>query len=62
VMRPDGTAIKDIAIGSATTNCTFGGDDGQTLYITAWATLWKVEGMPIPGLDWVVNTKRLKCD
>ena len=43
------------------TNCTFGGADGKTLYITAWTTLWKVDAMPIPGLDWVVNQKRLKC-
>jgi gluconolactonase len=62
VMRPDGTAIKDIPVGTATTNCTFGGDDGKTLYITAWKLLLKVEGMPIPGLDWVNNTKRLKCN
>jgi gluconolactonase len=69
VFRPDGTRVKLIPILSGTTacpvtgttNCTFGGDDGKTLYITNWTTLFKVEGMPIPGLDWVVNSKRLKC-
>jgi gluconolactonase len=70
VRRPDGTMIKTIAITSlgsgcltpGVTNCTFGGDDGKTLYITNWTTLYKVEGMPIPGLDWVRNTKRLSCN
>jgi hypothetical protein len=43
------------------TNCTFGGDDGKTLYITDWTSVYKVDGMPIPGLDWVVANKRAKC-
>jgi hypothetical protein len=43
------------------TNCTFGGDDGKTLYITAWTTVWKVEGMPLPDLDFVNNTACLQC-
>jgi gluconolactonase len=70
VLRPDGKKIKLISIAtsvtscsvSGTTNCSFGGDDGKTLYITNWTTLFKVEGMPIPGLDWVVNSKRVKCN
>jgi len=63
VIRPDGGKVTLIPVMSTqgVTNCTFGGADGKTLYITAWTTLWKVDGMPIPGLDWVVNQKRLKC-
>jgi gluconolactonase len=69
VLRPDGTKVKLIPItapaGSCTTagvtNCTFGGDDGKTLYITSWTIISKVEGMPIPGLDWIVGNKRAKC-
>jgi len=63
VLRPDGSMVKLIPITSSqgVTNCTFGGDDGKTLYITAWTTVWKVTGMPIPGLDFVNNTARIKC-
>ncbi|MFI5308197.1 MAG: SMP-30/gluconolactonase/LRE family protein [Polyangiales bacterium] len=61
VLRPDGSKVALIPIGSPVTNCTFGDDDGKTLYITAWTNVWKVEGMPIPGLDFVANTARLKC-
>jgi gluconolactonase len=70
VLRPDGTKVKLIpvtALGSGclnpgVTNCGFGGEDGKTLYITTWQTLYKVEGMPIPGLEWVYNQKRLTCN
>jgi gluconolactonase len=70
VARPDGSMIKTIPITpvnstcgiSGTTNCTFGGDDGKTLYISDWTVLYKVDGMPIPGLDWVVANKRVKCN
>jgi gluconolactonase len=63
VIRSDGTKLKLIPVTGvqATTNCTFGGDDGKTLYITAWTKIFKVDAMPIPGLDWVVNRKRLGC-
>jgi gluconolactonase len=63
VLRPDGSKVSLIPIASAkgVTNCTFGGDDGKTLYITAWAGLWKVDAMPIPGLDWTVNQTRVQC-
>jgi gluconolactonase len=63
VFRPDGSMVTTIPVTGvqATTNCTFGGDDGKTLYITAWTTLLKVDNMPIPGLDWTVNQTRLKC-
>jgi gluconolactonase len=64
VLRPDGGKVTTIPVASVqgVTNCTFGGQDGKTLYITAWTAVWKVDAMPIPGLDWVVNQKRLKCD
>jgi gluconolactonase len=62
VLRPDGSMVKLIPVSArATTNCTFGGDDGKTLYITAWTDVFKVDNMPIPGLDWVVGMKRAKC-
>jgi gluconolactonase len=63
VLRPDGTKVTVIPILSSkgVTNCSFGGDNGTTLYITAWTGVWKVDNMPIPGLDWVVNKTRQKC-
>jgi len=39
----------------------FGGDDGKTLYITAWDTVWRVRNMPIAGQDWTLN-QRIACD
>lgn len=69
VFRPDGTKVTLIrmsaAAGSCTkagmTNCTFGGEDGKTMFITAWTAIFKIENMPIPGLDWIVANKRAKC-
>ena len=63
VISPEGKRIGLIPVRSTqgTTNCTFGGDDGKTLYITTWTSLWKVTGMPIAGLDWQVNRERLGC-
>lgn len=69
VIAPDGKKVKLIPISapagscsvSGVTNCTFGGDDGKTLYITAWTTLWRIDNMPIPGLDWIVGQKRARC-
>jgi gluconolactonase len=63
VLSPDGTKIKLIPILSSkgVTNCGFGGETGSTLYITAWTGVWKVDNMPIPGLDWNVNKTREKC-
>jgi gluconolactonase len=62
IARPDGSRIKTIAMQTnrGVTNCGFGGEDGKTLYITAWASLWKIEGMPVPGLEWVLN-KQAPC-
>lgn len=70
VLDPDGKAIKLIPInapaGSCTTagvtNCTFGGADGKTLYMTTWTTIWKIDDMPIPGLDWIVGKQRARCN
>lgn len=70
VLRPDGTKVKHLSIDttvsscsntSGATNCAFGGEDGKTLYVTNWTTLFAIQSMPIPGLDWTVNRKRLKC-
>jgi gluconolactonase len=63
VLRPDGSKVALIRIQSTqgVTNCEFGGDDGKTLYITAWTTVWQITGMPIPGLQWSVNRVRLGC-
>ena len=30
-------------------------------YITAWTSICRVDGMPIPGLDWQVN-QGIRCD
>ena len=63
VIRPDGTRVGLIPVQSTqgVTNCAFGGDDGKTLYITAWTAIWQLSSMPIPGLEWMVNRQRLGC-
>ena len=63
IVAPDGTRIKSIRMSTnnGVTNCGFGGADGKTLYITAWQSLWKIDNMPIPGLDWTVN-QRIQCN
>ena len=63
VLRPDGSRVGLIPVPTTqgVTNCAFGGDDGKTLYITAWTALWEITGMPIPGLEWSVSRKRLHC-
>jgi gluconolactonase len=63
VLRPDGTSLGVISVGGgrAATNCAFGGEDGKTLYISAWTSLWKVPGMPTPGLTWQNDKERLDC-
>ncbi len=62
VLRPDGSMVKLIPVSGVqgVTNCGFGGDDGKTLYITAWTKVLKVTGMPIPGLEWTMN-QSLTC-
>jgi gluconolactonase len=63
VVSADGALVKliPVPLSRAVTNCTFGAEDGKTLYITAWTSLLKVEGMPIPGLDWKKNQDRIVC-
>lgn len=63
VIRPDGSRVGLIPVQSTqgVTNCAFGGDDGKTLYITAWTSIWQLPNMPIPGLEWMVNRQRLGC-
>lgn len=63
VISPDGMKIKTITMSTnkGVTNCEFGGEDGKTMYITAWQSLWKLDKMPIPGLAWTVNKQRQKC-
>lgn len=57
VLRPDGSAVTLIPIpaGKATTNCAFGGEQGKTLFVTAWSSVWQLDDMPIPGNDWARN-------
>jgi hypothetical protein len=57
ILAPDGKKLKKVPIARSNkvTNCTFGGDDGKTLFITAWTDVWKIEDMPIAGLDWTIN-------
>lgn len=67
VASANGSKIKLVPIpGSSgtngTTSCTFGGEDGKTLYVTNWARIFKIENMPIPGNDWLVNKQRVACN
>jgi gluconolactonase len=63
ILSPDGSKLGLIPVRSSqgVTNCTFGGEDGKTLYITAWTSIWKLTGMPIAGLEWRKNRERLTC-
>ena len=65
VLRPDGSVVTTVpSFNSATqgiTNCGFGGADGTTLYFTSWNTLWRIDDMPIPGLDWQLS-QRMPCN
>jgi gluconolactonase len=63
VFRADGSAVTliPVASNSGTTNCGFGGPEGKTLYITAWASLWRLDDVPVPGSDWAKN-RDLPCD
>lgn len=62
VISPAGEKLALIPVTSArgVTNCTFGGENGRTLYITAWTSLFRVDDMPVVGLDWKKNM-RLAC-
>lgn len=66
VFRPSGEEVTMVPIpgGSlttGTTSCTFGGEEGTTLYITSWTTLYRIADMPIVGQDWLVNQGRASC-
>ena len=43
IIAPDGTHLGSILTGQATANCTFGGEDGSTLYITADMLLYRIQ-------------------
>ena len=49
VYRPNGAPWGTIAVPEVPSNCTFGGADRKTLYITAKTSLYRVE-LQIPGL------------
>lgn len=50
VLTPAGDLVGRIALHEKPANCAFGGDDGQTLYITARTSLYKVP-MQVRGMD-----------
>ena len=55
VFSPDGTSLGVISVPEdVITNCTFGGPDLKTLYITAGKTLWQIR-VDVPG--WVVHRR-----
>ncbi len=43
VLAPDGTELGRILTPEPAANCTFGGRDGRTLFITATSTLWSID-------------------
>jgi len=43
VMDPEGQVLGRIPVPEAPANCTFGGHDGRTLYITATTSLYRLE-------------------
>jgi gluconolactonase len=49
VYLPDGTLHGTIAVAEQPANCTFGGSDHKTLYITARTSLYRVT-LPVAGL------------
>lgn len=49
VVRPDGTPWGEFALPANPTNCSFGGADRKTLYITTFPALYRVE-LGVPGL------------
>jgi sugar lactone lactonase YvrE len=42
VLEPDGTLVQRIAVPERPANCTFGGADGKTLFVTARTGLYRV--------------------
>jgi gluconolactonase len=55
VLAPDGTELGRILVPEPVANCTFGGVDGRTLFITASSTVWSIEvgirGAVTPWVD-----------
>jgi gluconolactonase len=49
ILRPDGTIIGRIPVPEKPSNCTFGGPDHTTLYITARTSLYAL-AMAVPGM------------
>lgn len=49
VVAPAGTTVATIPVADRPANCTFGGADHQTLYVTARDTLYEV-ALDVPGL------------
>jgi gluconolactonase len=53
VFSPEGKLLEFVHIPrDEVTNCTFGGDDLKTLYITAGGTLWSVQAITAGELAW----------
>jgi sugar lactone lactonase YvrE len=53
VLSPDGELLEFVPIPrDEVTNCTFGGDDLRTLYVTAGGTLWSVRAETPGRLPW----------
>jgi gluconolactonase len=48
IFAPNGDRLGFIPTGEAPGNCTFGGDELRTLYITATSSLYAIE-LAIPG-------------
>ena len=48
VFSPDGALLGKIHTPQTAANCTFGGPDGCTLFITATSTVWAVD-LAVPG-------------
>ncbi len=50
VVSPAGELLGTIPVPVTPANCTFGGDDLRTLFITARHTLFRIDDMPFAGL------------
>ena len=49
VVAPDGTVLSRIAVPQSATNLAWGGEDAQTLYITAGSSIYRIR-LDVPGL------------
>jgi gluconolactonase len=43
VLAPDGRRLGELFTGIATSNASFGGGDGRTLFVTASSSIWRIE-------------------